>query len=99
MYFEEEAYKVKMYGKVQEILQARYDSRDSFYGKAKIIEYDGGIYLQSYDTIVARIKNGKLFVRGWYSQTTGRHINEFLLQNGYSKMTKAEMDLGQEWGI
>lgn len=95
----DEAYKVKMYGNLVEYLQARYDSRASFYKKAEIIEYNGAIYLKSYDTIVARIKDGKVFVRGWYSQTTARHINEFLLQNGYSKMTKKEMDLGKEWVI
>lgn len=54
--------------------------RKSFYGKAMVIEHDNGdIELQSYETIVARIRNGK-FERLWsgYSATTMRHINSFL---------------------
>lgn len=56
------------------------DGRKSFYGKAIIIEKDNGdIELKSYDTIVARIRNGK-FHRLWndYSATTMRHINAFV---------------------
>lgn len=89
---EQEAYNVKEYGELIEYLQARFDSRDSFYKKAKVIEYNGIIYLQSYQTIVAKIENGEIYVRGWYSSTTARHINEFLLQNGFQKMTKKEME-------
>lgn len=57
-----------------------YDKAKSFYGKAMVIEYDNGnIELRSYDTIVARIRNGK-FERLWngYSATTMRHINSFI---------------------
>ena len=42
-------------------LMARYDSRASFYGKAKIYEDEdeqGVYYLMSYATIVAMAKNG-----------------------------------------
>lgn len=56
------------------------NGRKSFYGKAKVIERDNGdIELQSYDTIVARIRNGK-FERLWsgYSATTMNHINSFI---------------------
>jgi hypothetical protein len=56
------------------------DGRKSFYGKAIVIEHDNGdIELQSYTTIVCRIKNGK-FERLWdgYSSTTMRHINSFI---------------------
>ena len=56
------------------------DKAKSFYGKAKVIECDNGdIELQSYNTIVCRIKNGK-FERLWdgYSATTMRHINSFI---------------------
>lgn len=56
-----------------------FDSRKSFYGKAKvIIDSDGDMYLQSYDTVVCAIVN-KLFVKLWdgYSATTMRHINSF----------------------
>ena len=55
-------------------------TRKSFYGKAKIIEYENGdVELLSYNTIVCRIHNGS-FQRVWngYSATTMRHINAFL---------------------
>ena len=56
------------------------NNRKSFYNKATVIEKDNGdIELKSYDTIVARISNGK-FERLWngYSQTTMNHINAFI---------------------
>lgn len=64
-------------------LCAIYDSRRSFYGKAHVINYHNGVYdLQSYDTIVARIENGKVTKSdiGVYSMTTNRHIREFIRQ-------------------
>ena len=72
-------------------LEAKFDSRKSFYGKAKVHDVDGTKVLTSYDTHVAEIKDGKLSVFGWYSATTARHINEFAQQNGFAKMTKKEM--------
>ncbi len=87
-----EQYNVKENGNFVEYLQARYDSRTNFYKKAIVKEYNGILYLQSYNTIVAKIENGKAIVNGWYSQTTARHINEFLLQNGFEKMSKKEME-------
>lgn len=66
-------------------LSARYDARASFYGKARVIEEDNGDKtLQSYSTKVARIVKGKAEVYGTYSQTTLRHIKEFLAQNGFT---------------
>lgn len=56
------------------------NGRKSFYNKAIVIEKDNGdIELQSYNTIVARIRNGK-FERLWsgYSATTMNHINSFV---------------------
>lgn len=56
------------------------NNRKSFYGKANVIEQDNGdIELRSYNTIVARIRNGKL-ERLWdgYSATTMNHINSFI---------------------
>lgn len=55
------------------------DNRKSFYGKAIVIEHNSNfVELKSYETIVARIVNGK-FERLWndYSPTTMRHINAF----------------------
>ena len=64
-------------------LNARYDARKSFYGKAQVVEYDDGtLELYSYGTLVARVKNGKIDERADYpaSQTTRRHIREFYRQ-------------------
>lgn len=66
-----------------------YDSAKSFYGKAYwLAKYDGDTNtfireLYSYQTLVAKIKNGKAYVKGSYNRTTTRHIKEFLLQNGF----------------
>jgi hypothetical protein len=52
----------------------------SYYGKAKVIQVNENlIQLQSYNTIVCEIDNGK-FKRLWsgYSATTMKHINDFL---------------------
>lgn len=67
------------------------NGRKSFYGKAAVIEKDNGdIELKSYDTIVARIRNGK-FERLWngYSATTMNHINSFIDVYGISGGGKA----------
>lgn len=67
-------------------LTARFDSRKSFYGKARIIETSQTITLQSYDTMILqynkRTKKIKFLCRDeWaFSYTTNRHINEFLKQ-------------------
>ena len=66
-------------------------NRKSFYGKAEVIERDNGdIELKSYQTIVARIRNGK-FERLWsgYSLTTMNHINSFIDTYGISGGGKA----------
>jgi hypothetical protein len=64
-------------------LQPKYDARASFYGKAKIRKEGNKLILQSYNTDVAVIENGRATVFGTYSMTTSRHIKEFLLQNGF----------------
>lgn len=72
-------------------LKPVYDKAKSFYGKAFVIENDNGdIELRSYDTIVARIRNGK-FQRLWndYSVTTMRHINSFIETYGINGGGKA----------
>ena len=67
-------------------LDARYDARKSFYGKAHVAEYpDGRKVLVSYSTEVAEITaDGKPVIYGKYSQTTTRHQKEFLKQHGFS---------------
>lgn len=65
-------------------LATNYDSRASFYGKARVQENDTGrLILISYTTDVACIKDGVAHVHGTYSQTTLRHIKEFLKQNNF----------------
>lgn len=73
-------------------LEPIYSNVKSFYGKAKIIREDGTIKLQSYNTIVAEIKDRKAHINGWYSATTTRHIKEFLKQMGFEVGTKAQLE-------
>ena len=65
----------------KEELQAIFDSRQSFYKKA-YIKYmsNGDIILQSYSTDVAVIRADGTFKAEKYSQTTNRHIREFMKQ-------------------
>lgn len=71
-------------------LEARYDSRASFYGKAHVEADYPEVKLISYTTHVATIKyngepndKGMVEVYGTYSNTTVRHIKEFLKQYGF----------------
>lgn len=71
-------------------LMPRYDSRASFYGKAKIEADYPVVRLISYTTHVASIffdgqpdSQGKAVIHGLYSATTTRHIKEFLKQYGF----------------
>lgn len=71
-----------------------YDTRQSFYGKAKVettkTTYELTQDLYSYDTLVAFIvwnfeKGTRVYKNlGKYSQTTTRHQKEFFKQNGLS---------------
>lgn len=71
-------------GEIVEELSARYDARKSFYGKAKVIEYNGTYYLLSYSTIVGMIEDGHFISFGKWSQTTTRHQKEFQRQYAYN---------------
>ena len=75
-------------------LQCIYDSRNSFYGKAKVIQEERNNLiinnLYSYNILVARritnvdtMKTTYEYL-GKYSQTTTRHQKEFFKQNGLS---------------
>ena len=66
----------------------------SFYGKARIITCNDGQYLQSYETIVARIDNSGNFARLWagYSATTAKHIDAFRRENGLAGISKKDWD-------
>ena len=74
------------------ILNAQYETSKSFYNKAVVKVEGENKYLYSYNTLVCKIENNKLFINGWYSSTTARYINEFLQQNGFKSMTKKEME-------
>lgn len=68
-------------------LNAIYDGRKSFYGKARVVEddTDGSKTLISYTTEICTITGDKnKLIRHWYgsSRTTTRHIKEFLKQEG-----------------
>lgn len=77
-----------------EELEARYDTRKSFYGKAIIDIYEDNIVktekLYSYGTLVAiysydKVKNIRRYdYLGKWSQTTTRHQKEFFKQHGLS---------------
>lgn len=71
----------------------RYDARASFYHKAHELEHeDGSIELKSYSTIVAKITPHQTAeVYCWYSNTTGRHIKEFLKQHGFKAENKSQI--------
>ena len=83
-------------------LEPQHDRCKSFYKKAKVYrDNNGTLFLKSYDTIVAEIKDQivepdeskQVKVNGWYSMTTARHINDFLYQHGFKTMTKKEMEV------
>lgn len=75
-------------------LECGYDTRKSFYGKAKVEEtkntYEYTQDLYSYGVLVASIvwnfeKGTRIYKYfGKYSQTTTRHQKEFFKQNGLS---------------
>lgn len=75
-----------------------YDNRKSFYNKAIVIKDNNeSVKLQSYETIVAEVwptKNFELKIYNCQSQTTPRHINEFIRQYApfKSRMTKKQME-------
>lgn len=75
-------------------LQPRYDGRKSFYNKAQVEVDDTNPRIKklySYNTLVAEIRFGKPKVFGTYSQTTLRHIKEFLRQEGFKADSKKQI--------
>ena len=74
-----------------EKLKAIYDGRNSFYGKAKTFYEGNKLILRSYETDVAYIEDGQAVVKGSHSQTTTRHIKEFLKQEGFKAETTAQI--------
>ena len=65
----------------------------SYYGKAKIFYYDDAIVLRSYNTdVIAIDKLNNKIIRLWagWSRTTAKHINDFLMQNGFNALSKKD---------
>ena len=71
-----------------------YDSAQSFYAKAIVVEADDDVYLVSYNTVVAYFNKDvrDVIVVDTYSATTLRHIKEFLRQNGFKAETKKQIE-------
>jgi hypothetical protein len=71
-----------------------YDSAQSFYGKAKVIEIENDVFLLSYETIVAFYNRSAKIAQVYdtYSATTLRHIKEFLKQNGFKAESKKQIE-------
>lgn len=82
-------------------LDCRFDSRASFYKKAKVLVYGNDdvehLELQSYSTLVANYvyykkEKRKVFEYfGCYSQTTTRHQKEFFRQLGLTENELKEL--------
>lgn len=74
-------------------LEPRYDTRKSFYKKAYYYNdsINNRIDLFSYSTNVATIKDNMLYVFGTYSNTTLRHIKEFMYQFGFKVVSASEI--------
>ena len=75
-------------------LTPKFDSRKSFYGKAKISFEGDRRLLLSYGTPVAFIEPDlpPVMLDGWDStQTTLRHVKEFLKQNGFKAESLEQM--------
>lgn len=78
-------------------LKPFHTNQKSFYGKAKVtVSYNGdgmGLVLESYDTqvVIVKIEKGGMpyIMRLWggYSATTMRHVNEFIMQEGFPKLS------------
>lgn len=75
-------------------LEPTHTNQKSFYGKARVQELSNGAkLLYSYETLVCGLRpNNEIAHIEYHSQTTARHINEFLQQNGIAKMSKKEIE-------
>ena len=71
------------------------DSHVSFWNKARVIDAERYVWLESYNTIVCGFnKRTGNFHRTWpdYSATTMRHINSFRETYRFAKITKKEWE-------
>ena len=65
-----------------EELEPRYCSNKSFYKKAHVVTYNGYYVLKSYGLNILAVKNNLIVTTDnyAYSNTTSRHVHEFLKQ-------------------
>lgn len=84
-------------------LKPQFDRAKSFYNKANVYkDEEGNLVLRSYTTFVAKIYVNNLndeskihlMIKGWYSNTTSRHIAEFLRQHGFRALSKKDIERG-----
>ena len=73
-------------------LQPTNENVNSYYDKAHYTKDGTNLKLYSYNTLVCEIKNNNTIVFGTHSQTTLRHIKEFLKQNGIKADTKKQIE-------
>ena len=73
------------------ILDCQYDSRSSFYSKARVRIEGNTKILVSHTTEVAEVCEGVAKVFGEYGVTTTRHIKEFLKQEGFKAESMKQM--------
>lgn len=75
-------------------LQPIYNTQKSFYNKAQVEHTpDNHKILYSYNTRVCELNaDNQIIEIGYYSRTTARHINDFIMQNGHNKMSKREIE-------
>ncbi len=76
-----------------EFLLKPINGQQSFYNKARV-RVEGDIFkLISYTTTVAEYnkKTNEMKINDYYSVTTMKHINAFLVTCGFDKISKAEL--------
>ena len=62
-------------------LTVKYGSQKSYYKKAWIAYYSSGdVDFISYDSVVGGVRDGVVFLNGYYSRTTSIHQYEFIRQ-------------------
>lgn len=76
-------------------LEPQFAGRKSFYGKADVREENGWKILKSYSTDIVKAKDGQFEMItndiDDLTQTTLRHVREFLQQEGITPPTKSEL--------
>ena len=76
-------------------LECRFGNNQSFYGKATIEESEKNITLLSYNTPIVTLNkqtNSLKWLYNTYTQTTLKHVNEFLKQHNFEPITKKQFE-------